>query len=339
MATKQLLMKIIKKRFDDLTEAEIIAWRKLTSRHTPFNSPFYQYDFTLLVSRCDLIVDVILGLLNNEIVFILPVQYKNGFNYLIGYSEKIAAHLADYSGGIVDITQNLNITMLPIQYTILDHMPELSINPFSDQVSSYQELSSQIILETTWQKMASKIDNEFLNEIHLNQANLEKNFGSIQFKFQNENIENLECLLFAINEECIERKVISPFKDKWTVLLLRQLFLADKKEVKPIMSTLFAGNRWIASMFGIEANGVLHYWFYKSNPSAELYSPLNVLICQVIKASVKNNLACIDLGFGQKQFKEKLCSQFIPLYKMEFVNNSINARAIKLVNSFLWKLK
>ncbi len=331
-------MKIIKKKFDSLTETEVITWRKLTSRNTPYSSPFYQYDFTLLVSRCDLIVDVVLGYHNNKIVFILPVQYKNRFNSLIGFSEKIAAHLADYSGAIVDITQNFNITKLPLQYTILDHVPESSIKPFSDQVSSYQELSSQIILETTWQKMGKKIGNKFLDEINTSQSNLEKEFGLIEFKLQNENIENLEHLLFSINKECSVQKVISPFKDKWTVLLLRQLFFADKGDVTPIMSTLNAGNRWIASMFGIEANGVIHYWFYNNDPNADIYTPLNILIYQVMKASVNNNFTCIDLGFGQKEFKEKLCSQFISLYKMEFVNNSINAKTIKLINSLLWKL-
>ena len=64
------------------------------------------------------------------------------------------------------------------------------------------------------------------------------------------------------------------------------------------MSTLYAGETWIASHFGLACNKTLHYWFPAYNPELRSLSPGRLLLKSIIDASDKAGLVRIDRGAG-----------------------------------------
>src|SRR4029077_21289570 len=64
------------------------------------------------------------------------------------------------------------------------------------------------------------------------------------------------------------------------------------------MSTLYAGETWIASHFGLRCNKTLHYWFPVYNPELRALSPGRLLLKSIIDASDETGLTQIDRGAG-----------------------------------------
>ncbi|GAA3774289.1 GNAT family N-acetyltransferase [Streptomyces chiangmaiensis] len=96
------------------------------------------------------------------------------------------------------------------------------------------------------------------------------------------------------------------FAHAWINQLVQQLFHTRAERFGGILSVLYADGRPIAAHFGLRTDRVLACWFPAYDPAFAKYSPGLVLHLRMAGAAAADGIAHLDLGRGQKEYKDSL---------------------------------
>lgn len=96
------------------------------------------------------------------------------------------------------------------------------------------------------------------------------------------------------------------FAHDWITRLVHQLFHTRSEPFAGILSVLYADGRPVAAHFGLRTERVLACWFPAYDPDCAKYSPGLVLHLRMAEASAADGIAYLDLGRGQKDYKDSL---------------------------------
>jgi CelD/BcsL family acetyltransferase involved in cellulose biosynthesis len=96
------------------------------------------------------------------------------------------------------------------------------------------------------------------------------------------------------------------FAHAWISRLLQQLFHTRSEPFAGILSVLYAGGRPVAAHFGLRSERVLACWFPAYDPVFSKYSPGLILHLRMAEAAAADGIAYLDLGRGQKEYKDSL---------------------------------
>ncbi|MGW2931605.1 GNAT family N-acetyltransferase [Streptomyces sp. NPDC001156] len=96
------------------------------------------------------------------------------------------------------------------------------------------------------------------------------------------------------------------FAHDWINQLVHQLFHTRSESFAGILSVLYAEGRPIAAHFGLRTERVLSCWFPAYDPAFGKYSPGLILFLRMAEAAAADGIAYLDLGRGQKGFKDSL---------------------------------
>lgn len=96
------------------------------------------------------------------------------------------------------------------------------------------------------------------------------------------------------------------FAHEWITRLVDQLFHTRSEPFAGILSVLYAGGKPVAAHFGLRTERVLACWFPAYDPAFSKYSPGLVLHLRMAEAAAADGIAYLDLGRGQKDYKDSL---------------------------------
>ncbi|MGK5631749.1 GNAT family N-acetyltransferase [Streptomyces sp. URMC 123] len=96
------------------------------------------------------------------------------------------------------------------------------------------------------------------------------------------------------------------FSHPWITQLVERLFHTRTAAFAGQLSVLYAGGQPIAAHFGPRSRQVLSCWFPAYDPRFRKYSPGLVLHLRMAEASAADGLALLDLGRGDKPYKDDL---------------------------------
>ncbi|MBD0838073.1 MULTISPECIES: GNAT family N-acetyltransferase [unclassified Streptomyces] len=96
------------------------------------------------------------------------------------------------------------------------------------------------------------------------------------------------------------------FAQDWITRLVEQLFHTRSESFAGILSVLYADGRPVAAHFGLRSERVLACWFPAYDPAFSKYSPGLVLHLRMAEAAAADGIAYLDLGRGQKEYKDSL---------------------------------
>jgi CelD/BcsL family acetyltransferase involved in cellulose biosynthesis len=96
------------------------------------------------------------------------------------------------------------------------------------------------------------------------------------------------------------------FAHDWITRLVHQLFHTRSEPFAGILSVLYADGRPVAAHFGLRTERVLACWFPAYDPDHAKYSPGLVLHLRMAEAAAADGIAYLDLGRGQKDYKDSL---------------------------------
>lgn len=96
------------------------------------------------------------------------------------------------------------------------------------------------------------------------------------------------------------------FAHEWITRLVDQLFHTRSEPFAGILSVLYANGKPIAAHFGLRTERVLACWFPAYDPAFSKYSPGLVLHLRMAEAAAADGIAYLDLGRGQKEYKDSL---------------------------------
>lgn len=107
---------------------------------------------------------------------------------------------------------------------------------------------------------------------------------------------------------------IDVFRPDWTRRLATDLFARPADGgLRGRLSTLRIDGHLAASHFGLEAGGVLHYWFTAFDPAFASVSPGVALLQAIARAVAAEGINRIDLGGGDYRFKQEFADLRTPL--------------------------
>lgn len=96
------------------------------------------------------------------------------------------------------------------------------------------------------------------------------------------------------------------FAHEWITRLVHQLFHTRSEPFAGILSVLYADGKPIAAHFGLRTERVLACWFPAYDPAFSKYSPGLILHLRMAEAAAADGIAYLDLGRGQKEYKDSL---------------------------------
>ncbi|MCF3120139.1 GNAT family N-acetyltransferase [Streptomyces arenae] len=96
------------------------------------------------------------------------------------------------------------------------------------------------------------------------------------------------------------------FAHPWISQLVRRLFHTRSDSFAGILSVLYVADVPVAAHFGLRSERVLACWFPAYDPAFSRYSPGLVLHLRMAEAAAAEGIAYLDLGRGQKAYKDSL---------------------------------
>ncbi|MFJ2020252.1 MULTISPECIES: GNAT family N-acetyltransferase [Streptomyces] len=96
------------------------------------------------------------------------------------------------------------------------------------------------------------------------------------------------------------------FAHAWINQLVHQLHHTRSQPFAGVLSMLYADGRPVAAHFGLRTERVLACWFPAYDPAFARYSPGLVLHLRMAEAAAADGIAYLDLGRGQKEYKDSL---------------------------------
>jgi len=131
-----------------------------------------------------------------------------------------------------------------------------------------------------------------------------REYGSARFVFSHDDAEHALSELIAHKRVQYNRtQVADVLSENRTQDILHALCRTRDEQCSGVVSTLHAGDTWVASHFGLRSGSTLHYWFPVYNPALKAFAPGRILLKQIIDNAQSNGLERIDRGGGDSVAK------------------------------------
>ncbi len=127
--------------------------------------------------------------------------------------------------------------------------------------------------------------------------------------------------------------------DAPAVAILRRLMAGADPGCSAVLSTLHAGDTWLAGHFGLRCHDVLHYWFPAYSAEHAGLSPGHLLMRAMIDAAMATGVARVDMGEGESAFKEIYATERYELYQGQCHRPALGSLIWRAAQSARWRLQ
>lgn len=272
--------------------------------------------------------------------FQFPAILKRG----LGSAERVGGEMADYAGLVAET----GLTVTPTE--LLRHAG-LQVFTFSHLAQSQQDfgltgedprIGLQIDIPdgpAEYWKQRRKLDVSLVRDTERRRRKLEQDVGPIRFEFQaGDPSAALEHLIAAKRAQYARTGADDALTQDWQQSLLRALVATAQPDCTGVLSTLHAGDKWIAFHFGLRCFDTLHYWFPVYNPEMSKFSPGRLLLLEIINASSTTGLRRIDRGEGDTTAKRDFATAEQIYLRGRWARPGLRSLLNKCADSIQWRL-
>jgi CelD/BcsL family acetyltransferase involved in cellulose biosynthesis len=222
-----------------------------------------------------------------------------------------------------------------LSYLGFTHLEEsqlsLGLQGVQPQVGLRIQLSSERVL--------GGAKKSFVEDTARRQKKLEAAHGQLRFCFsETEWAAPLRHLIEMKRQQYRETKAADPLAPEWSRALLKVLAGTRHEVCSGVLSTLYAGDTWVASHFGLRSGNLLHYWFPVYNPDLREFAPGRLLLKRICEAAEGEGVQCIDRGMGDSQAKRDMANERHLFYRGAWFRPGTRAAAVRMMWSLKWRL-
>lgn len=330
---------------DRLTVAEVEHWDSICARNPALENPFYSVSFTRAVASVRSGVRVCVIRQANRPVAFLPFQFKTVVHQAMGAAEAVGGHLSDYFGVIaspgVKLTGSDLLRLAGLSYLGFTHLDETQLDYGLE--AGKPEVGIRIAMPEGIPSFLEKgrIKNrKFFEEISRRKRQLCAEMGELTFHFQDPDWRtSLERLIHHKREQYRRTNVPDALAMAWTRKLLELLGGQNSPSCQGVLSTLYAGQNWIGSHFGLRRGGLLHYWFPVYNVEFQRFGPGKLLLTEIITAAEHLGLREIDHGTGDSMYKRNLGNSRHYYYRGAWHRRNLGSLVYRAGCSLQWRLQ
>ncbi|MET8830308.1 GNAT family N-acetyltransferase [Streptomyces sp. NPDC004610] len=295
----------------ELTAADRAAWTALQAQAPLHGSvelanPFLAPEFALAVGRCRRGVRIAVVRDGGEPVAYFPFQRTAaGVGRAIGLGVSDAQGVVHRPGFTWDARELLRACGLAVfEY---DHLVA-GQRPFETQVSGVHP-SPVIDLDQGFDAYLAGLRDrspKFTRSTLAKERKLGREAGGVQYVHDERDPAVLRTLMAWKSAQYRRTGRSDRFTQEWIIRLVQQLFHTRSAPFGGLLSVLYAGDRPVAAHFGPRTGQVLACWFPAYDPAFARYSPGLVLHLRMAEGAAAEGIAQLDLGRGQKQYKDSL---------------------------------
>ena len=328
---------------DKINNAEVKAWEAF-QQQADYQNPFYSLSFARAVAASGKNVQVSILYEGDSIIGFFPHHKKmSKIRSFLGEVERLGGAMSDYFGFLLKPDQVVSpgevLSSAGLTRIVFSHLPE-SLFP-RGMSGEESRVGTRIILERDgtryWRELRQK-DSKFTSDTERRERACVKAYGPLTFSFNRADRIEFETLIERKRQQYKRTGVKDALAEQWQRNLLMHLHTTNKEDCSGILSTLHAGETWVASHFGLFARGTLHYWFPVYNPELQKFSPGRLLLKQFIMRAAELDISVIDRGEGDSPAKRDFANYEHRLYRGEWHNGSVRASFCKIVERCAWKL-
>ena len=326
-------------RFDDLGPSELALWTALLKKDKSA-SPFFAPEFSKAVDQ--VLGNVSVAFLGNgEETAFLPFQRRK---YFPAIADKVGGHLSDFFGIIgaskkcFDEREILVATGLSV--ICFDHWARTQCPIPSERISESQGIKVVIEAPETYFADLRKKDRKFVNEVERLERQVSESNGQVRFEWHSSQADiELERLVDEKRKQYQQSGAIDALSSDWSRNLLRELLTTRSDDFEAIMSTLYCGDSWLASHFGLRYGSVLHVWFPVYNADFRRFGPGHMLLFKIIAHGLSSGIREFDFGVGLASYKKKYGGSTYFVAKGNLEARNLTSFAHKVAQSIRWRLQ
>ncbi|MEV4092223.1 GNAT family N-acetyltransferase [Streptosporangium saharense] len=289
----------------DLAKSDIERWRALQEADPAFDSPFLSPEFTIIVGELQEQVRVAVLQDGQETVGFLPFE-----RHSMGIGKPVAAGLTDAQGLVhvkdLELDPRELIRACGLGVFEFDHLvsgqPLLAgrhtrhpspIIDLRDGYDSYVETVRQNSGKT-YRSTAYKA------------RKLQRDAGPLQHDYATTDRAALRTLLGWKTDQYRRTGRTDRFARPWIVELVERLLATDTEHFGGVFDVLRVDGNPVAGHFGLRTATTLAGWFPAYDITYAKYSPGLIHHLAMAEKAAAAGIEVIDLGRGEKEYKEKL---------------------------------
>jgi len=330
-------------RPDALTAAEREIWNHLWDADAGVRQPFLTPAFTEAVGRVFTGARIAVLERNGSPAGFFPFQFPSALHRILGAAERIGGVLSDYAGAILPADAVLAperlLSLCGLSTYTFDHLDETQLaHGLTGEKPEYGlriRIGSDPASYLARLKEANK---DFIQQVGRRRRRLTEEHGPLRLVVREEDgPAALARLMDRKRAQYRESGKADPFATPWRRRLLDELALSRDPRCQGVVSTLWAGETWVASHFGLLGGGVLHFWFPAYNPALSRMAPGHLLLVGLIERAAELGIHTIDRGAGEGAHKQTYLVERHRYYRGRWVRPGPRALVHMAGQSLAWR--
>ena len=289
-----------------LPEADQEIWRGFLARQAV---AFLSYPYVRAVASCVPLVRICRLAQDGRTVAFFPFQYRSAVHAAAGIGERLGGELSDYFGLVAEPGFRIEAkTLLRLSGLKSLHFSHLDESQAGHGLAGQKpEVGYRVDFpqggEAFWEEKGHS-DKKFTSDTERRERKLIREHGPARFVFSEEDAEQSLSKLIAQKRAQYHRTGVGDvLSEKRTQDILHALCRTHDEQCSGMVSTLYAGDTWVASHFGLRCGSTLHYWFPVYNHVLKAFAPGRILLKHIIHNARTNGLTRIDRGAGDSVAK------------------------------------
>jgi len=328
----------------NLSDEDIGAWGSFCAENPDLSVAFLSYPYALAAEKFFPNVRVCCVRQDNCPMLFFPFQFKSSLHRFFGIGERLAGELSDYFGIVGSETAEIDpqtlLRLSGLRALLFTHLEQgqSAFGLWGEAPEPGHLIDFPNGGTAFWQERKI-LDKKFVGDTERRERNLVRDYGPVRFDFQSKHPnEDLEKLIAAKREQYSRTGVPDVLQGRSVRTFLSLLLKTDHPHCSGMLSTLFAGDTWVASHFGLRCNRTLHYWFPAYNPDLASYGPGRLLLRQILNSGDPYGISRIDRGAGDTVAKRDFSTSQRYFLKGLWSRGGATAMAYRVGLSAMWRL-
>ena len=330
----------------ELEPDELNYWEQLCAPAGFLHSPFLSPHFVRAVAsvRGD-VYTLVVRRRCGELAGFLPFQFRTRLHKLLRVGEPAGELMNDHFGFIaapdVRIPPDALLRLAGLTHIQFFNLHEgqagYGLEGERKQAGMVLSLASSDT-GSYWSDLRKRNKN-FVLDTERQRRRIQEALGPLSFVLDSGNrAAEMENLIHYKRLQYVRTKGRDGLRIRWKRDLLEALAASRHPSCQGTLSTLYAGDTWVASHFGIRNQDVLSLYFPVYNPELSKYSPGRLLIRELIEAAPAAGLSSIDCAAGDNQYKREFGNSQYTVFAGAWYRHGLRSTAYRLSCSLRWRL-
>lgn len=308
------------KRMDELTDAEIAAWRTLCEGEASFSGALQSPDFAKMISEIRDDVRVILVSRGDKLVAVLAVHERS-----FGLVRPVGSPFCDTSGPVIAEGETLTLGDILELSGYAGYRSLTSLRPAgaggrtSEAEDTYAIQLNGLSPEAYLEVHRAQHPKRFKNFRRL-MSKLTRDRGEIEFFAGAPKSDDVAQLLAWKRRQFEDDGLLDITSAGYSAAILEAATTSLYDEVKGFggyMTGLRVGGQLIVGHFGVRYGSDFHPWISAFDPELGDYSPGGLLLYRAIEMMTEMGLESYDLASGHDFYKKYFADVAEPIYEVE----------------------